>query len=72
MTSADIVARFDSLGIEKNVEIMADYARPEIIYELRTKGYNVQDADKSVQSGINSVKTFKVYCQENEHARKEY
>jgi phage terminase large subunit len=72
MTSADIVARFNSLGIEKNVEIMADYARPEIIYELRTKGYNVQDADKSVQSGINSVKTFKVYCQENEHARKEY
>lgn len=72
MTSADIVARFDSLGIEKNVEIMADYARPEIIYELRVKGYNVQDADKSVQSGINSVKTFKVYCQENEHARKEY
>ena len=72
MTSADIVARFDSLGIEKNVEIMADYARPEIIYELRTNGYNVQDADKSVQSGINSVKTFKVYCQENEHARKEY
>jgi phage terminase large subunit len=72
MTSADIVARFDDLKIEKNIEILADYARPEIIHELITAGYNVLDADKSVQSGINSVKTFKVYCQNNEHARKEY
>lgn len=72
MTSADIVARFDDLGIEKNIEILADYARPEIIHELITAGYNVLDADKSVQSGINSVKTFKVYCQNHEAARKEY
>lgn len=35
-------------------------------------GYNVLNADKSVQSGINSVKTFKVYCDNNEHAKKEY
>lgn len=72
MTSADIVARFDDLKIEKNIEILADYARPEIIHELITAGYNVLDADKSVQSGINSVKTFKVYCQNHEAAKKEY
>jgi len=72
MTSADIVARFDSLNIDKHKEILADYARPEIIHELNVAGYNVLDADKSVQSGINSVKTFKVYCQDNEHAKKEY
>jgi len=72
MTSADIVARFDSLNIDKRKEILADYARPEIIHELNVAGYNVLDADKSVQSGINSVKTFKVYCLDNEHAKKEY
>lgn len=72
LTSADIVARFQDLGIEKNTEILADYARPEIIHELVTNGYNVLDADKSVQSGINSVKTFKVYCHNHEGAKKEY
>ena len=72
MTSADIVARFNDLKISKTAEVLADYARPEIIHELVVAGYNVLDADKSVQSGINSVKTFKVYCLDNEHARKEY
>jgi len=72
LTSADIVERFKSLNIESHAEIIADYARPEIIHELNVAGYNVLDANKSIQSGINSVKTFKVYCEENEHARKEY
>jgi len=72
LTSTDIINRLDQLGIDKNKEIIADYARPEIIHEMIIAGYNVLNADKSVQSGINSVKTFKVYCENNEHARKEY
>jgi len=72
LTSTDIINRLDQLGIDKNKEIIADYARPEIIHEMIIAGYNVLNADKSVQSGINSVKTFKVYCENNEHAKKEY
>ena len=72
LTSTDIINRLDHLGIDKNKEIIADYARPEIIHEMIIAGYNVLNADKSVQSGINSVKTFKVYCENNEHAKKEY
>lgn len=72
LTSTDIIARLNDLNIEKNIEIIADYARPEIIHELIINGFNVLNADKSIQSGINSVKTFKVYCQDHEAAKKEY
>ena len=61
LTSADIVKRMGQLGIEMNKEIIADYARPEIIQELRTEGFYVLNADKSVDKGINAVRTTKVY-----------
>ena len=72
LTSEDIIRKMEQLGIEKNVEIIADYARPEMIHEIITKGYNVLNATKGVQSGINAVKTFKVYCLNDENAKKEY
>lgn len=72
LTSADIIQRLADLEIDKNATILADYARPEIIHELVTAGYNVQNASKQVKEGINAVKTFKVYCKEDENARKEF
>lgn len=65
LTSADLIERFNSLDVEKNVEIVADYARPEMIAELRTEGYYVLNADKRVEKGINAVKTTKVYLDKN-------
>ena len=72
LTSEDIIRKMEQLGIEKNTEIIADYARPEMIHEIITKGYNVLNATKGVQSGINAVKTFKVYCLNDENVKKEY
>jgi phage terminase large subunit len=61
LTSADIVKEFINLGIDKKKYIYADYARPEIIEELRRAGYNMKEANKEVKAGIDSVKTTKVY-----------
>ena len=72
LTTSDLIDRFEQLGIEKNADIVADYARPEIIAELNNNGYNVMNANKSVKKGIDSVKTFGIYCQEHEGLKKEY
>ena len=65
LTSADLIERMKNLDVEMNIEIVADYARPEMIAELRTEGYYVLNADKRVEKGINAVKTTKVYLDKN-------
>ncbi len=61
LTSQDLVERMNRIGIEKNVEIIADYARPEMIQELRLDGYYMLNADKSVEKGINAIRTSRVF-----------
>jgi len=72
LTTTDLLDRFTQLNIEKNADIIADYARPEIIAELNNNGYNVINANKSVKKGIDNVKTFGIFCMENEALKKEY
>lgn len=60
LTTSDLISRLETLGIEKRVEIIADYARPEIIAEIENNGYNIHKADKSVKQGIDTLKSFKV------------
>ena len=72
LTTTDLLERFEQLNIEKNADIVADYARPEIIAELNNNGYNVINANKSVKKGIDNVKTFGIFCMENEALKKEY
>jgi phage terminase large subunit len=72
LTTSELIEKFKQLEIEKTVDILADYSRPEIIAELQNAGYNVNNANKSVKMGINYVKTFGVFCQEDEALKKEY
>ena len=72
LTTSDLLDRFEQLNIEKNADIIADYARPEIIAELNNNGYNVINANKSVKKGIDNVKTFGIFCMEHEALKKEY
>jgi phage terminase large subunit len=72
LTTSDLLDRFEQLNIEKNADIVADYARPEIIAELNNNGYNVINANKSVKKGIDNMKTFGVFCMEHEGLKKEY
>ena len=72
LTTSELIEKFKQLEIEKTVDILADYSRPEIIAELQNAGFNVNNANKSVKMGINFVKTFGVFCQEDEALKKEY
>lgn len=72
LTTSELIEKFKQLEVEKSVDILADYSRPEIIAELQNAGFNVNNANKSVKMGINFVKTFGVFCQEDEALKKEY
>ncbi len=72
LTTSDLIERFNSLGIDKSIDILADYSRPEIIAEMQIAGYNVNNANKVVKKGIDNVKTFGVMCQDDPRMKKEY
>lgn len=72
LTTTMLIEKMAQLNIEKEVTILADYARPEIIAEMVNSGYDVINANKVVKKGIDYVKTFGVYCMENKEIKREY
>ena len=72
LTTPQIIDLMEQQGVETSVEIMADHARPEIIKEIELAGYNILKANKEVNKGITNVKTFKVFCQDDESLKREY
>ncbi len=72
LTTPMLIDKMQSFNIEKTVTIVADYARPEIIAELNNAGYDVQNANKVVKKGIDNIKTFGVFCQDDKALKKEY
>ena len=61
LTSMDLINMMDELGVDKKKEIACDAARPEIIEDLRRKGYNAKPAIKDVKDGIDSVKSSQLF-----------
>lgn len=60
-TSDSLVAKLATAKVSKNIPIIADSARPEMIASLRSAGYWVEESWKahgSVKAGIDNVKTF--------------
>jgi phage terminase large subunit len=72
LTTPELIEKMSELGIDKNADMVCDYARPEIIQDLKNEGYNAKLANKAVKEGINNVKSFKIYCQNNNDLKKEY
>lgn len=72
LTTPMLIDKMQSFNVEKTVTIVADYARPEIIAELNNAGYDVQNANKVVKKGIDNIKTFGVFCQDDKDIKKEY
>ena len=72
LTTSNLIDRMASLDIEKETEIIADYARPEIIAEMNNAGYNVLNANKVVKKGIDNIKTFGVFAMADKNLEKEY
>lgn len=61
LTTEDLIEKMRVLSIPKNDIIVCDYARPEIIEELRRAGYNCMNAIKNVKEGIDAVKSYKLF-----------
>jgi phage terminase large subunit len=73
LTSADLIKEMNKLNIDKRKIIWADYARPEIIEDIKRAGYNVKEANKAVADGIMSVKMSNIYLhKESINAWREY
>jgi len=56
-----MVAKFNAIGVRKDVMIIADNARPEMIVTLKDAGYKIRGCEKfagSVLSGINTVRRY--------------
>lgn len=73
LTGLKIAEKLKEMGVSEVVDMMCDFARPEIMEELRSFDFNVMKADKSVNSGIECVRRFKVFANEkDEDLKKEY
>lgn len=73
LTAEDLVKKMIELGVDKRKNILADYARPEMIVEIRKAGFMIENADKSVSKGIDDVKTRRIYISEKDlNIKKEY
>jgi len=57
LTTSELIKLMNDLEINKSTIIWADYSRPEIIKEIRTAGYKIENANKDIKEGINSVKS---------------
>ncbi|HRH45722.1 MAG TPA: PBSX family phage terminase large subunit [Pyrinomonadaceae bacterium] len=63
LDATGLIAEFDALGVKKNIKMIADSARPEMIQALKNAGYNCVGCEKfagSVLSGINRVRNYRI------------
>jgi len=72
LTAVDLKNKL-SLLIEDKKPIYCDWARPEVIEELKRAGFNVKEAIKDVKAGINCIKSSEIYIyHESTNLLKEY
>jgi phage terminase large subunit len=72
LTTTMLIEKLATLNIEQTVSILADHSRPEIIQEMNIAGYDVLNANKVVKKGIDNLKTFGVFCQDDKALKREY
>lgn len=72
LTSSDLVNNLKQL-VNDNKPIYCDYARPEIIEDLKRSGFNAKEAIKDVKAGINTIRSEEIYIHhESTNLLKEY
>jgi phage terminase large subunit len=72
MTAVDLKDHLKTI-IDDNKPIYCDWARPEVIEELKRSGLNVKEAIKDVKAGINHLKSSEIYIHhESTNLLKEY
>ena len=62
LTNEDLAFKLKDIGIDRNVNVVADSAEPKSIEELKRLGINVRPVNKtSILYGIQKMKQFKIY-----------
>jgi phage terminase large subunit len=73
LTTNDLIMKMELIGVDKKRNIWVDSARPDVIEDLRRKGFKAFPADKAVKEGIDSVKSMEVFVHiESVNLWKEY
>jgi phage terminase large subunit len=62
---------FITEDLSLNTLMVADYARPEIIAQMNRHGFNVHNAIKKIQQGIDAVKSVKLFINDYSENLKE-
>lgn len=65
LTSSELIKRLEELQIRKDIKLICDSARPDLIEELRQEGYNTQKANKKINEGIDKMKRNKLFLDVN-------
>jgi phage terminase large subunit len=68
LTNPDLIYKLKEMGIDRNYEVVCDSSEPKSIEDLRRGGFRirgVKKGDGSVLYGINKMRTFKIYVNEN-------
>lgn len=61
LSNTDLIDKLKELIPDKNKEIFADSARPDIINEIYLAGFNIHAADKNVSEGIKLIKSMPLF-----------
>jgi phage terminase large subunit len=62
-TSTTLIKRFEAIGVRKDITMVCDNARPEMIADLAAAGYRAVPCEKykgSVSDGINAVQKYRL------------
>ena len=71
--SYELPSKLESLGVEKDMELICDYASPEAMDELNKAGFYAIKANKSHTKGLSAVRNFKIYVKSSsENIKLEY
>lgn len=65
LTSGTLVDKVIQKGVEYDKEIVADWARKDMIQDLRNAGFYVLDANKDVKKGLDKLKQKRVFVNSN-------
>lgn len=71
LTTPEMISRLKEIftinSFPKHTTIVCDYARPEIIEELRRNGFNCVNAIKNVNEGIDAVKSKELFIHKDSY-----
>jgi len=57
LTTSDLIARLDDLGISKKIPLYCDSAEPDRIVQLQRAGYDARKSRKDVSAGLDAVRS---------------